>query len=63
MDRFFAPQVPGLLLIHAHGNAFIRHLQPNESILIKPTSLLFKDPSVRMQLHIEYPRREALPRE
>ena len=56
MDRFFAPQEPGLLLIHAAGNAFIRHLQQGETILVKPTSLLFKDPSVQMQLHFEYPR-------
>ena len=55
MDRFFAPDKPGLLLLHAHGNAFIRHLRQGESILVKPTSMLFKDPSVRMQLHIEYP--------
>lgn len=55
MDRFFAPQTPGLLLLHAGGNAFIRHLQPGESILVKPTALLFKDPTVQMQLHIEYP--------
>ncbi|MGI9037084.1 MAG: AIM24 family protein, partial [Pyrinomonadaceae bacterium] len=55
MDRFFAPQEPGLLLLHAAGNAFIRHLAPNETILVKPTALLFKDPSVQMHLHLEYP--------
>ena len=56
MDRFSAPQTPGLLLLHAAGNAFIRHLAPNETILVKPTALLFKDPSVQMHLHLEYPR-------
>lgn len=55
MDRFSAPQMPGLLLLHAGGNAFIRTLQPGEAILIQPKALLFKDPSVRMQLHFEYP--------
>jgi uncharacterized protein (AIM24 family) len=55
MDRFSAPSAPGLLLLHAAGNAFIRHLAPNEAILIKPTALLFKDPTVNMQLHFEYP--------
>ncbi|HUS13747.1 MAG TPA: AIM24 family protein, partial [Chloroflexia bacterium] len=55
MDRFYAPQVPGFVLVHAAGNAFIRHLAPGEPILIKPTSLLFKDPTVNMQLHIEEP--------
>ena len=44
------------LLLHAAGNAFVRHLAPNENILVKPTALLFKDPSVQMHLHLEYPR-------
>ena len=55
LDRFSAPQQNGLLLIHARGNAFIRQLAPGESMLIKPTALLFKDPSVQMHLHFEYP--------
>lgn len=55
MDRFKSPQLPGLLLLHASGNVFVRTLAPNEAILIKPTALLFKDPSVQMQLHIEQP--------
>lgn len=55
MDRFFAQQAPGLLLLHGAGNCFVRHLGPNEVILVKPTALLFKDPQVRMQLHIEEP--------
>ena len=55
MDRFSAPKAPGLLLLHAGGNAFIRALNPGQTILVKPTSLLFKDPSVSMQLHFEIP--------
>jgi len=55
MDRFSAPNAPGLLLLHAGGNAFIRTLGPGQTILIKPTSLLFKDPTVEMQLHFESP--------
>jgi uncharacterized protein (AIM24 family) len=55
MDRFSAPQRPGLLLVHAPGNVFVRTLGPGESMLIKPTSLLFKDPTVAMGLHLEYP--------
>lgn len=55
MDRFTASQQPGLLLLHGAGNVFTRHLEPTESILIKPTALLFKDSSVRMQLHVEQP--------
>lgn len=55
MDRFYAPQAPGLLILHAAGNAFVRQLAPGQTILVKPTALLFKDPTVQMQLHIEYP--------
>ena len=55
MDRFFCQQAPGLLLLHSAGNCFVRTLGPGQTILIKPTALLFKDPTVRMQLHIEQP--------
>jgi uncharacterized protein (AIM24 family) len=56
MDRFSAPQAPGLLLLHAAGNVFVRDLAPGETLLVKPTALIFKDPSVEMQLHFEHPR-------
>lgn len=55
MDRFTAPQAPGLLLLHGGGNVFVRKLQAGENILVKPTALLFKDSSVHMQLHMEIP--------
>ncbi len=55
MDRFTAGKQPGLLLIHAAGNVFIRSLAPGQSILIKPTALIFKDPTVHIQLHFEHP--------
>ena len=55
LDRFQAPQYPGLLLLHASGNVFVRKLLPGQTILVKPTAFLFKDTSVRMQLHIERP--------
>ena len=55
MDRFSAPATPGLLLLHAAGNAFVRQLAPGESLLLKPTALLFKDATVQMQLHFEHP--------
>ncbi len=55
MDRFSASNAPGLLLAHASGNVFVRQLAPNQTILVKPTALLFKDPTVNMQLHIEQP--------
>jgi uncharacterized protein (AIM24 family) len=56
MDRFSAQKMPGLVLVHGSGNVFVRRLAPNESALIKPTSLLFKDSTVQMQLHMELPR-------
>ncbi len=56
MDRFSAPQSPGLLLLHASGNVFVRELAPGQTSLVKPTALIFKDPSVQMQLHFEHPR-------
>jgi uncharacterized protein (AIM24 family) len=56
IDRFYAQTTPGLLFLHASGNSFVRTLAQGETILIKPPSLLYKDPTVRMQLHVEYPR-------
>jgi len=55
LDRFSAPQKPGLVLLHARGNSFVRVLGPGESILIKPSALLYKDLSVSIQLHFEHP--------
>jgi uncharacterized protein (AIM24 family) len=55
MDRFSAPRAPGLLLLHAAGNVFVRELGPGQTILVKPTALVFKDPAVQMHLHFERP--------
>ena len=55
LDRFFAPQAPGLVLIQGKGNIFTRTLGYGESILVKPSAFLFKDPSVQMSLHFEQP--------
>ncbi len=55
MDRFAAPQTPGLLLLHAGGSIFVRDLSPGQTILVKPTALVFKDPTVQMRLHFEHP--------
>jgi uncharacterized protein (AIM24 family) len=55
VDRFHAGDQPGLVLVQASGNAYVRDLAEGESILIKPPALLFKDPTVAMQLHVEYP--------
>ncbi len=55
MDRFSAGSTHGLLILHAGGNIFTRNLSPGQTILIKPTALVFKDPTVQMQLHFEHP--------
>jgi uncharacterized protein (AIM24 family) len=55
MDRFTAGAGAGLLLLHGAGNVFVRDLIQGQSILVKPTSFLFKDPTVRMNLHFEHP--------
>jgi uncharacterized protein (AIM24 family) len=56
LDRFTAQHAPGLLLLHASGNVFVRDLGPGERILIQPSALIYKDPVVSMFLHFEYPR-------
>jgi uncharacterized protein (AIM24 family) len=56
MDRFTAHDAHGLLLLHGPGNTFIRDLQPGQSILVQPNGLIYKDTTVRMHLHFEYPR-------
>jgi uncharacterized protein (AIM24 family) len=55
IDRFHADGGPGLLLLHAPGNTFVRDLAEGQTILIQPSALLYKDPGVGMQLHLEYP--------
>ena len=56
MDRFSATGQPGLLLLHAGGSVFVRTLAPGETMLVKPTALIFKDPPVQMHLHFERPQ-------
>ena len=56
MDRFTAHNMPGLLLLHGPGNSFVRDLAPGQRILVQPGALIWKDPSVQMFLHFEYPR-------
>ena len=55
MDRFTSPHAPGLLLLHASGNVFVRDLGSRRPFSIKPKSLVFKDPTVQMHLHFEQP--------
>jgi uncharacterized protein (AIM24 family) len=55
-DVFSAKDAPGLLLLHSPGNTFIRDLRAGEHLLVQPSALLYRDMSVRMNLHLEYPR-------
>jgi uncharacterized protein (AIM24 family) len=59
-DVFVAEQGPGLLLLHAPGDTFIRDLAAGQSILVQPSALLYRDASVQMHLHLEYPRSQGL---
>jgi uncharacterized protein (AIM24 family) len=56
IDTFSAVGSNGLLLLHAPGNTFIRDLAPGQRILVQPGGLIWKDQSVAMFLHFEYPR-------
>lgn len=55
MDRFTALEKPGLLLLHAGGNMFVRQLAAGQSLLVKPTALVYKDRSVSMAMQVQYP--------
>jgi uncharacterized protein (AIM24 family) len=59
-DVFGAQGAPGLLLLHAPGNTFIRDLRQGETLLVQPSSLLYRDVTVRVALHLEYPRNMGL---
>lgn len=55
VDRYTAGDRPGLVLAQAGGNVFLRDLGDGEAILVKPPALLYKDPSVAWQMHVEFP--------
>ena len=55
VDRFTAGERPGAVLVQVGGNVFLRELAEGETILVKPPALLFKDPTVGMQMHVEFP--------
>ncbi len=59
-DRFVAQQSPGLLLLHSPGDTFIRDLAQGETILVQPSALLYRDLSVQMHLHLEYPSSQGM---
>jgi uncharacterized protein (AIM24 family) len=56
VDRFSATDKPGCVLVQSGGNGFLRELGEGESILVKPPALLWKDITVAMQMHVEFPK-------
>jgi uncharacterized protein (AIM24 family) len=55
VDRWTAGDRPGAVLVRAGGNVFLRDLAEGETILVKPPALLYKDPTVAWQMHVEFP--------
>jgi uncharacterized protein (AIM24 family) len=55
MDRFRAVDRHGLLLLHGRGNVFVRRLDGQQTLYLKPPSLIFKEPDVSMSICIEHP--------
>jgi len=44
----------GLVLLHASGDAFIRDLADDQSVLVSPPSLLYWEDTVDLALHLEF---------
>jgi uncharacterized protein (AIM24 family) len=57
--QFEQPGAPGLVLLQASGNSFIRDLGSDETILVQPNSLLYWDDGLGLSLHLEYPKSAA----
>jgi len=57
-DVFYAPNEPGLLLLHSPGNTMFRDLKPRETVYVKPDALIYRDLSVSTYLTAEYPHAE-----
>jgi biogenesis AIM24-like protein len=59
--EFTASRRPGLLLLHAAGNVFVRDLTENESILVESGSPVYWEDNVQISMHLEYMRTPAAP--
>jgi len=55
LDRFSATDKPGAIFVQSGGNSFMRDLAEGEQIMVKPPALLYKDTSVGLQMHVEFP--------
>jgi uncharacterized protein (AIM24 family) len=56
LDVFRSNGGPGLLLLHAPGNTFVRELAADQTICVQPRALVYTEESVAMQLHFEIPQ-------
>jgi uncharacterized protein (AIM24 family) len=59
LDTFTARDQPGLVLLHALGNAFTRTLGPDERIVLNPSAFVMADLSVTLGLAMEVPAGES----
>ena len=55
LDTFHTTTQPGLVLLHAMGNAFTRDLAPGERIVLNPAAYVMSDASVQLTLAMEVP--------
>ncbi len=55
LDRFTAPQQPGLLVLHAPGNVLVRTLDAGQSLLVAPESFVYSDIGVDIGLQVDHP--------
>jgi uncharacterized protein (AIM24 family) len=55
LDTFACGDQPGLVLLHAMGNAFTRDLAPGERIVLNPAAYVMSDASVQLTLAMEVP--------
>jgi uncharacterized protein (AIM24 family) len=55
LDTFTAHEEPGLVFLHALGNAFTRMLGPDERIVLNPSAFVMADVSVTLGLAMEIP--------
>jgi len=55
LDTFHTTGAPGLVLLHAMGNAFTRELAPGERIVLNPAAYVMSDASVELTLAMEVP--------
>jgi uncharacterized protein (AIM24 family) len=59
LDTFGAYDQPGVVFLHALGNAFSRDLGPDERVVLNPSAFVMADDSVTLGLAMEVPAGDA----